>query len=62
MAVRFLLDEHVEHEVMHRLEKLGYPVAHVEFTPSSEKERMTPRLLHSPDNTTGLSSPTTPTS
>jgi predicted nuclease of predicted toxin-antitoxin system len=37
MAVRFLLDEHVEHEVMHRLEKLGYTVAHVEFHPELGK-------------------------
>jgi predicted nuclease of predicted toxin-antitoxin system len=31
MPVRFLLDEHVEHEVMHRLDERGYAVEHVEF-------------------------------
>ena len=31
MSVQFLLDENVEHEVLHRLEKLGYAVEHVEF-------------------------------
>lgn len=37
MAVRFLLDENVEHEVMHRLEKLDYTVTHVEFHPELGK-------------------------
>ncbi|MFB6180204.1 MAG: DUF5615 family PIN-like protein [Halorientalis sp.] len=31
MAVRFLLDENIEQQVLHRLEKYGYDVEHVEF-------------------------------
>jgi predicted nuclease of predicted toxin-antitoxin system len=30
MGVKFLLDENLEHEVLHRLETLGYEAAHVE--------------------------------
>ena len=37
MAVRFLLDENLEHEVLHRLETFGYDVAHVEFHPDLGK-------------------------
>lgn len=31
MAYRLLLDEHVEHEVLHRLENYGHDVEHVDF-------------------------------
>lgn len=31
MALRLLLDEHVEHEVKHRLENLGHDVEHVDL-------------------------------
>jgi len=37
MAVTFLLDENIEHEVLHRLEKLGHDVEHVEFHPELGK-------------------------
>ena len=37
VAVQFVLDEHVEHEVLHRLEKVGYDAIHVEFTPELGK-------------------------
>jgi predicted nuclease of predicted toxin-antitoxin system len=33
VAVRFLLDENVEHEGRHRLEGLGYEVRHVQLEP-----------------------------
>lgn len=34
---RLLLDEHVEHEVDHRLEHFGHDVVHVDFVPEMEK-------------------------
>lgn len=37
MAVKFLLDENIEHEVLHRLEKLDYTAEHVEFHPELGK-------------------------
>ena len=37
MPVKFLLDENVEHEVLHRLEKYGYTVEHVELHPELGK-------------------------
>lgn len=37
MAAQFLLDENIEHEVLHRLEKRGYEVEHVEFHPELGK-------------------------
>jgi hypothetical protein len=37
MAVQFLLDENVEHEVLHRLEKRNYAAEHVEFHPELGK-------------------------
>ena len=37
MAVTFLLDENIEHEVLHRLEKYGYDTVHVEREPDLGK-------------------------
>jgi predicted nuclease of predicted toxin-antitoxin system len=37
MAVTFLLDENVEHEVLHRLNKLGHSAEHVELHPEFGK-------------------------
>jgi len=37
MSVKFLLDENVEHEVLHRLEKYDYTVEHVELHPDLGK-------------------------
>ena len=37
MTVSFLLDENIEHEVMHRLRKRDYTVEHVEFHPDLGK-------------------------
>lgn len=35
--MKFLLDENLEHEVRHRLSKLGYEVTHVELEPTLGK-------------------------
>jgi predicted nuclease of predicted toxin-antitoxin system len=37
MSVKFLLDENIEHEVLHRLEKFGYTTQHIEFHPELGK-------------------------
>lgn len=37
MAYRLVLDENVEHEVLHRLENYGHDVQHVDFVPNSAK-------------------------
>jgi predicted nuclease of predicted toxin-antitoxin system len=37
MAVSFLLDENIEHEVLHRLNKRDYTVEHVELHPDLGK-------------------------
>ena len=37
MTVSFLLDENIEHEVLHRLRKRDYTVEHVEFHPDLGK-------------------------
>lgn len=37
MSVQFLLDENVEHEVLHRLKKYDYTVEHVELHPELGK-------------------------
>lgn len=37
MAVSFLLDENIEHEVLHRLTKRDYTAEHVEFHPELRK-------------------------
>ena len=37
MSVKFLLDENVEHEVVHRLRKYDYTVEHVESHPELGK-------------------------
>jgi len=37
MAYRLILDEHVEHEVVHRLENYGHDVQHVDFVPELGK-------------------------
>jgi hypothetical protein len=37
MSVSLLLDENVEHEVLHRLQKRDYTVEHVEFHPELGK-------------------------
>jgi len=37
MAYRLILDEIVEHEVLHRLENYGHDVEHVDFVPSLGK-------------------------
>jgi hypothetical protein len=37
MGYRLLLDENIEHEVMHRLEKYGHDVEHVDFVPALGK-------------------------
>lgn len=37
MAYRLVLDENVEHEVLHRLENYGHDVDHVDFVPELGK-------------------------
>jgi len=37
MAYRLLLDENIEHEVLHRLENYGHDVEHVDFVPELGK-------------------------
>jgi predicted nuclease of predicted toxin-antitoxin system len=37
MSVPLLLDEHVEHEVYHRLQKYGYEVEHIHFHDTLQK-------------------------
>lgn len=37
MAYRLILDEYVEHEVLHRLENYGHDVEHVDFVPELRK-------------------------
>lgn len=37
MVYRLILDENVEHEVLHRLENYGHDVEHVDFVPSLGK-------------------------
>jgi hypothetical protein len=37
MAYRLILDENVEHEVLHRLENYGHDVEHVDFVPELGK-------------------------
>lgn len=37
MSYRLLLDEHVEHEVQHRLAHYGHDVVHVDFVPELGK-------------------------
>lgn len=37
MSLRILLDENVEHEVMHRLDNLGHDVEHVDLSSSVGK-------------------------
>jgi predicted nuclease of predicted toxin-antitoxin system len=37
MAYRLLLDENIEHEILHRLENYGHDVEHVDFVPELGK-------------------------
>jgi predicted nuclease of predicted toxin-antitoxin system len=37
MAYRLVLDENVEHDVLHRLENYGHDVEHIDFVPSLGK-------------------------
>ncbi|TKX74602.1 hypothetical protein EXE46_07820 [Halorubrum sp. GN11_10-6_MGM] len=38
MTYRLILDENVEHEVLHRLENYGHDAEHVDFVPEFGKE------------------------
>jgi len=40
MASRLILDEHVEHEVLHRRENDGHDVAHVDDVPEFDRPQI----------------------
>lgn len=44
MVYRLVLDEHVEHEVFHRLDNYGHDVEHVDFVPDLGKGTADPPI------------------
>jgi hypothetical protein len=59
MVYRLILDENVEHEVLHRLENYGHDVEHIDFSTELRKGTATDRSLGTLKRRTESSSPTT---